>query len=732
MFDLKWPHRGIKKLVSSLMVLALIFCLASCNDRTSISQSSQKSNPAPTRNIPKIAEVSPPSTIQELRQVLESYRPQVKILSPGSGEVLQDNTATVKLQVEDLPIFKNARLGLGPHLHVFLDNRPYVAVYDLNEPLIFKDLEPGTHTLRVFASRPWHESFKNQGAYAQITFHILTKTDDNNPDLEEPLLTYSRPQGSYGAEPIMLDFYLANAPLQIDAGNSSNENTDWRIRCTIDGATFVVQDWEPIYLTGFQPGKNWVQLELIDKQGNPVKNAYNNSVRLINYEPNGNDTLSQLVRGELSVADALGIVDPNYTPPPPPPEPTPIETPVTEVIEQPETAPTETAPAEPITPDTPAPEETSIPEKVEEPPIKVESSAPEQKEIEVTKPLEKPEPSGFYNRVISPEAAQQITAPKELEKRKFGGFFNRPRRSEETKLPILVAPTNAPTSAPVAPPESIPQTEVISEPTSGVIQNPTEESQNLGEEVTKSVELNSTDSEGKSSSEPSAPVENILQEDKVEEAGNAEVETAPEITPTENVESTENSSAELDESTATDSQVTNSDVVRETSSSNLPNDNSTDETETSQINNTQAEAKIDPNKTAPVLVKPQPNNVFSKFFDRFRRSPSPPVTPPSSLPPTLPEIINSPTPEQTTSKPVVNPETATPESAVNPEITTSEPAQSETSTASPNPAISKSTPELEVPNLDLDAEAENSAGDSDTPTPEVVKPSEAPGVRKEA
>jgi len=33
----------------------------------------------------------------------------------------------------------------------------------------------------------------------------FTKTPDNNPDAE-PLLTYSRPKGSYGAEPILLDF----------------------------------------------------------------------------------------------------------------------------------------------------------------------------------------------------------------------------------------------------------------------------------------------------------------------------------------------------------------------------------------------------------------------------------------------------------------------------------------------------------------------------------------------
>jgi len=46
----------------------------------------------------------------------------------------------VQLQVQDLPIFKNQELDMGPHLHVILDNQPYIAVYDLNQPLEFPDL----------------------------------------------------------------------------------------------------------------------------------------------------------------------------------------------------------------------------------------------------------------------------------------------------------------------------------------------------------------------------------------------------------------------------------------------------------------------------------------------------------------------------------------------------------------------------------------------------------------
>jgi len=275
--------------------------------------------------------------------------------------VFEDDKVEVRLQVRDLPIFKNSELELGPHLHVIVDNQPYIAMYDLNQPLTLEDLEPGTHTLRVFAARPWHESFKNAGAYAQTTFHVFTKTQNNNLDPALPLLTYSRPKGTYGAEPILLDFYLTNAPLRLVT--TENSAGDWRIRCTINGSSFVLDSWQSVYLKGFKPGKNWVQLEFIDSQGNSVKNVFNNTIRTIVYEPNSKDTLSQLVTGKLSADAARGIVDQTYTatmpltlPTETPIEPTPTETPAFEL----DPIPTE-APIEPTPTETPTPEPLSLP-----------------------------------------------------------------------------------------------------------------------------------------------------------------------------------------------------------------------------------------------------------------------------------------------------------------------------------------------------------------------------------
>lgn len=301
-----------KALLSCLLAIALSWSLSGCRDRI-------QSTPEPS-GIPPVArpgetisEVAPPAVLQELGQLLENYQPQVTIVSPAADAVIDDTTVRVQVQVQDLPTFKDPELGMGPHLHVILDNQPYRAVYDVDQPIVFTDLPPGTHTLRIFAARPWHESFKNEGAYAQTTFHLFTKTGENAPDPNRPLLTYSRPKGNYGAEPILLDFYLTNAPLRLIAQEESETPiADWRIRATVNGQSFLLDSWLPIYLEGFKRGRNWVQLELLDTEGNPIDNAFNNTARLITYEPNGQDTLSKLVRGELSAVQARSIVDPSY------------------------------------------------------------------------------------------------------------------------------------------------------------------------------------------------------------------------------------------------------------------------------------------------------------------------------------------------------------------------------------------------------------------------------------
>ena len=312
---------NLKKLVLSCLVVGLVSSLWGCGDRLKTSLPASNNSPVAISGLKQLKEVAPPDTIQQLHQILEVKQPQVTILSPQPEQVLTDTQVAVKLQVTDLPIFQDEDLKLGSHLEVILDNQDAQSIYNLEKPLVFSNLAAGSHALRVFASYPWHENFKNEGAYAQVTFHVFTKTINNKLDAKLPLLTYSSPAGNYGAEPILLDFYLTNAPLHLIAQeDKEDEVADWRIRVTINGETFVVDQWQPIYLKGWKQGNNWVQLEFIDEQGNVVENVYNNTAKIFTYKPGGQNSLSKLMRGNLSVAAAKGIINPTYKAPIPTPK----------------------------------------------------------------------------------------------------------------------------------------------------------------------------------------------------------------------------------------------------------------------------------------------------------------------------------------------------------------------------------------------------------------------------
>ncbi|AFZ50324.1 DUF6130 family protein [Dactylococcopsis salina] len=397
MFNQTVIRRGAKLALSTLLICVLSLGLVSCGGE-------EPPQPEETEDISKpkltLTEVPPPAIFEELRQTLDSYQPQVSILSPKNGEVIEDTRVSIEVDVKDYPLFKNEDLGMGPHLHVILDNQPYRAAYTADEPIIFEDLSPGTHTIRMFASRPWHESFKNEGAYAVVTFHLFTETGDNAPDSEAPLLTYSRPKATYGAEPILLDYYLTNAPIRGFEQESNSEvevnpasQRDWRVRATINGESFIMDSWLPVYLEGFEEGQNWIKLELLDGDGNPIENAFNTAARLFTYQPDGQDTLSQLVRGELTAEEARVIVDADYQ------VPTEEVTPETE-----EEAVTE----EEVTPEAETPTEEEVTETEE-----VTSETEEEVTSETKTPLEEEvteteEVTSETEEEVTPEAETPI------------------------------------------------------------------------------------------------------------------------------------------------------------------------------------------------------------------------------------------------------------------------------------------------------------------------------------
>jgi hypothetical protein len=248
----------------------------------------------------------------------DQAKPTLRIVSPGKDATIAGATVSVKLDLGgDLKGYlphKDPATGKGNHVHVILDNQPYEAYYELGQPFELRNVVAGKHTLRVFPSRPWHESFKNDGAFQLVAFTVKGGGDASKPtttnsgqtmaknnsspvttppregkdvasstagevDPTKPLLTYSRPKGEYKGEdsdPIMIDFWLSNAKLQGDGG-------EFRVRYIVDdNEPKFLDKWEPIWLSGWLAGKHTVRLELLDKDGRPVENGgYNTTSREI-------------------------------------------------------------------------------------------------------------------------------------------------------------------------------------------------------------------------------------------------------------------------------------------------------------------------------------------------------------------------------------------------------------------------------------------------------------------
>ena len=206
--------------------------------------------------------------------------PRIELVSPREGETLATGRVEVKYRVENYDI--GPEPDPGQHVHVVLDNQPYLADYDPEGSKVFEDLEPGTHTLVVFLARKFHLSLKTPDAVAIATFHVGRQDPEQVPGPDTPMLIYSRPKGTYtvddgSAENIMCDFYLLNCTLSADG---------YRVRVYVDGELrHTLTTWEPlILLTNPEPGDYEVWLELVDANGQVVDTPLNGATRTVTIE----------------------------------------------------------------------------------------------------------------------------------------------------------------------------------------------------------------------------------------------------------------------------------------------------------------------------------------------------------------------------------------------------------------------------------------------------------------
>ena len=178
---------------------------------------------------------------------------------------------SLKQQTDAPPKMMLANSGKGQHIHLIINNAPYMAKYDAGFEI---DLEPDHYVALAFLSRSYHESVKAKTAFA-ITQFTVGDAQAKPADFSKPHMFYSRPKGSYAgdaAKRLMLDFYLVNAELSKDG---------MKVRATVNGTEFMLTKWAAYVIEGLPMGEVKIKLELLDKDGNAVPGPFNTVERTV-------------------------------------------------------------------------------------------------------------------------------------------------------------------------------------------------------------------------------------------------------------------------------------------------------------------------------------------------------------------------------------------------------------------------------------------------------------------
>lgn len=252
------------KKINSLILLALL----------ALSTTAQKPNFTAEDKGIKLTGSDNPSTFLDAKLELDPA------LFAGK-DLLDTGATTFKFKVEkytlgaqtpDAGSLMCANSAKGQHIHFILDNQPYLASYS---PDISANLKPGHHVLLAFLSRSYHESIKTHSAYILKEFDVAKKSPDQF-DAKAPHIFFSRPKGEYVGEKetkkVLLDFYLVNCTLS---------EKGYKVKATIDEATFTLTRWEPYFIEGLALGEHKIKLELLDKNNKPVQTEFNGTTRTI-------------------------------------------------------------------------------------------------------------------------------------------------------------------------------------------------------------------------------------------------------------------------------------------------------------------------------------------------------------------------------------------------------------------------------------------------------------------
>lgn len=256
-----------------MICFLLAGALSACGgSQAASSETAQDAESAARKKAPKVT-VTPTH-----RKAIPGKLPEIALDGPKSSLQL---ASEVWLKIK----LKNWNIGPAPgkHVHLIVDNQPYIAIRDVSKPInlsklyqnTFKrPLENGTHVVRLFPSRATHESVKRGSPFIVQTLYIGKPSSDFRFNARAPLLTYSRPKGCYPVgQPVMLDFYVSNTSIGPDSH---------KVRVWVDAVHVGdLINWSPHMINNLTEGNHNVRLQLIDRHEKPTPGPFNDTSREI-------------------------------------------------------------------------------------------------------------------------------------------------------------------------------------------------------------------------------------------------------------------------------------------------------------------------------------------------------------------------------------------------------------------------------------------------------------------
>ena len=401
--------------------MAALILLAGCNRVAASRSSGPAPAPLPVQGPSgRLQEVAPPAAVQQVQAALAERQPQVSIQIPRNGSDLPGGPVKLQVQVRDWPLVDAGVLGLGPHLVVQVDDLPPQRLTSSRSgqsptrlDAELPPLGPGSHRITAYAAKPWGEVVKSPGAWDQVRVNRVAANPLATPQLGTPQLIGVSTADLAGREPVLLDWLLIDAPLQ---GLRDNDGS-WRLRVTVNGDSFLVDQNSPLWLKGWQSGSNSVLMELVDGRGAPLNPPFNTLVSEVTI--NSSSPTPSWQRGRLDASELAQLLgEQPATPAAPEPEPEPIpEAPVVAIEINPPPASEPQSVAEPLPatePQSPLePEASPEPESPAEPePLPDPEQLPELEpavEAELAEPAQQDAPQAESAPVMPPQAVPAPT-----------------------------------------------------------------------------------------------------------------------------------------------------------------------------------------------------------------------------------------------------------------------------------------------------------------------------------